>query len=95
MQVLLGQVEPHIRQRQWIATKNEGKFISYSTQKLWEHEGDKEIDEETEGQEESEKGTSLKGALVLTNLWLKQNRKNKAMVGNEMLSLGNVYKRPC
>ena len=68
---------------------NKGKFISYSTQKLWEHKGDKEIDEETEGQEESEKGASLKGALVFTNLWLKQNvyRKNKAMVGNEMLSL--------
>ena len=32
----------------------------------------------------------MKGALVLTNLWLKQNRKNKAMVGNEMLSLGRL-----
>ena len=31
MEVFLGKVGPHIRQRQCIATNNEGKFISYST----------------------------------------------------------------
>ena len=46
-------------------------YLEYSMKKLWENKRDEEVNNKAERQEEGKESTSLKRALVLSNLRLR------------------------